>query len=183
MGPGDGWTHDFNISIIPNSDGIFILRQGDGETSLVLTFRKCLLSRSEEWGHFIDHKKRKRLLYTNNKVRKGVQFQLIGATYQHRRQKWQYHNSYLTGNNLTGITDSTGRTTVLGVSGGKIISVTDFSNHTSTISYSSAGLISSIADPLGNTWNFQYDSNNRMVQKTDPSGNAVPILTSRQPGC
>ncbi len=72
---------------------------------------------------------------------------------------------------MTGITDSTGRTIVLGVSGGKINSVTDYSNHTWSISYSPAGLISSIADPLGNTCNFQYDSNNRMSQKTDPLGN------------
>jgi RHS repeat-associated protein len=168
---GIGWTHDFNVSIITNTNGSLYLRQGDGSSVLFSPSGSVYYpdAMSRDTSTIV---KNTNGSYTRTtRYGKVYNFNSSGQLTSIVDRNGNTTTLTYTGNNLTGITDSTGRTIVLGVSGGKIISVTDFSGKTSTISYSAAGLISSIADPLGNTWNFQYDSNNRMVQKTDPSGN------------
>jgi len=62
---------------------------------------------------------------------------------------------------LTNITDSTGRTIVVGVNGGKINLITDYLGHIYSISYdATTGLITSIADCINNTWSYHYNSKN-----------------------
>jgi RHS repeat-associated protein len=171
---GTGWTHDFNISIILNSDGSLFLKQFDGNTVWFVP--------GSGNTYYADVKSRDVSTIVKNadgsftrtaKYGKVHNFNSSGQLTSIVDRNGNTTTLTYTGSNLTGITDSTGRTVALGVSGGKIASVTGFDGETSKISYSAAGLISSIADPLGNTWNFQYDSNNRMVQKTDPSNNVV----------
>ena len=174
IGPlGIGWTHDFNISIIANSDGSLTLRRGDGGMVWFFLFGSIYYPDPMSGDTSTIVKNTNGSYTRTTKYGKVYNFNSSGQLTGIVDRNGNTTTLTYTGSNLTGITDSTGRTSVIGVSGGKIVSVTDFSGKTSTVSYSPAGLISSIADPLGHTWNFQYNANNMMVQKTDPSGNVV----------
>ncbi len=170
---GTGWTHDFNISIVRNTDGSIFLRQSDGGMFWFSPTGNVYYPDPKSGDTSTIVKNANESYTRTTKYGKVYNFNSSGQLTSIVDRNGNTTTPTYTGSNLTGITDSTGRTVGLGVSGGKIISVTDFSGKTSTISYSPAGQISSIADPLGNTWNFQYDSNNRMVKKTDPSNNVV----------
>ena len=170
---GIGWTHDFNVSIITNADGSLFLRRGDGGRVWFSPSGGVYYPDANSGDTSTIVKNADGSYTRTTKYAKVYNFNSSGQLTSIVDRNGNTTTLTYTGNNLTGITDSTGRTGGIGVSGGQIVSVTDFSKNVSTITYSPAGLISSIADPLGNTWNFQYDSNNRMVQKTDPSNNPV----------
>jgi len=172
---GRGWTHSFNIRIMPHDDfRYFFLKSGDGN----LTW----FSWHEQIQLFYPDKKSKdsSLIFHINGYSRQTRY---GKVYffdnSGRLSAIQDRNGNVTTlayteDNLTSITDSTGRTISIGVNGGKIESITDFAGKTWSLSYHTpSGLLASVTDPLGKSWHYEYDLHHRMTKKTDPSGNVV----------
>ncbi len=75
---------------------------------------------------------------------------------------------------LKTITDPVGVTLSYGYdSAGRVASITNANNKTSTISYDIRDNIIQTRDPLNNTANFTYDSNGNLLTKTDARGNTT----------
>ena len=130
IGPlGIGWTHDFNISIIANSDGSLYLRQGDGGMALVSLSGSVYYPDAKSGDTSTIVKNTDGSYTRTTKYGKVYNFNSSGQLTSIVDRNGNTTTLTYTGSNLTGITDSTGRTIVLGVSGGKIISVTDFSGN------------------------------------------------------
>jgi RHS repeat-associated protein len=75
-------------------------------------------------------------------------------------------------NQLATITDPLAHTITFGYTQGKLTSVKNHLNETTTITNNSAGQPITITDPLGNTTRFTYNSGN-LVSITDPNGISV----------
>lgn len=170
---GVGWTHDFNLSLTVNSDGSLCLRGSDGSIA-------CF-DKGADNIYRADPRSRDSSIIVKNADGSFTRAAKYGKTYMFDpsgklvRVADRNGNAVVltyTGSDLTRVMDGVGRTAKIGVSGGKIVSVTDYSGGVYKITYNStSGLLASIADPLQNTWSFQYDASKRMVKKTDPSGN------------
>lgn len=68
------------------------------------------------------------------------------------------------------VTDASGRSLTLALSGGHVTSATDPAGNARTYTYDSNGNLTGATDPLGRTTTYTYDSSNRMVSWTDPNG-------------
>ena len=83
-----------------------------------------------------------------------------------------------TGNNLTRVTDSVGRSINMTYDGqGRITSATDPIGRTWTYSYNPAGYLSAVTDPLNNSMQYSYGSSGLMQTITDKRNNLVNTIT------
>lgn len=84
-------------------------------------------------------------------------------------------NGYVTkliysGEQLTAVTDSSGRSLNFSYEGGHISTVTDPMGRSYTYGYDGAGNLVRVTDPLGRTETFTYGSNHELLTSTDPQG-------------
>ncbi|MEL7592291.1 MAG: DUF6531 domain-containing protein [Anaerolineaceae bacterium] len=177
---GVGWTHDYDIQIIENSDGSLFFRAGDGNriwyTADGSFYRADAKSRDSS-----TITKGGDAPYTRTtKYGKKYNFSSSGQLTSIVDRNGNATTFTYTGGDLTGLTDhASGRTISITTEEGKIRyitePVTDSSSRTYTISYWPSGRISSISDPYGNVWHYRYGPNNdqKMSQKIDPSGNVT----------
>ncbi len=173
---GPGWTHNFNLSITPDSqdpDHAVYYTRGDGN-------RVWFSLGQDAPGYSPDAKSRNtsQIQKTSDgyiqktKYNKFYFYDASGRLLSIVDRNDNATSLTYSGSDLTSITDSTGRTINIGVESGKIVSVSDFAGHAWMVSYYQ-GRISSITDPLGYSWQYQYDSNGRMNYKKDPIGNVI----------
>ncbi len=189
---GTGWTHTYNVTLRPNSDGTYTVMQGDG-TRVVL---------SKNGNYYTPQTSPYPALSINP-----------DGTY---RLYYKSGLSYIFSpeGKLTDIEDRNGNTTTLNYdANGSLTKITDLSARVIQLSYDADGRITTITDPMGNThsftyasntltgvstqspdnltrsWSYTYDANAFMLTKTDPMGYTTTytydsshrVLTSTDP--
>jgi YD repeat-containing protein len=169
---GAGWTHNFDLAIVSNSDGSLYLKRSDGN--------RIYFSADSGGVYHADAKSGDRFstivadtdgsYILRRRYGKIYTFNASGRLIRIEDRNGNATVLTYSGSDLVDIEDATGRRIAIATNGGKIVSITDFSSRVYSISYS-GGLLSAIADPLGNTWSYVYDAAERMVEKIDPSGN------------
>lgn len=78
--------------------------------------------------------------------------------------------AYNANNTLASITDTQGRVTTFGYTGGNITSMTDSAGRTYQYGYDGAGNLTSYIDPANGGTQLAYDGTGRAVRLTDPNG-------------
>ncbi len=165
---GKGWTHNYNILIIPNPDGSLGLKKEDGNTIYFWQTGGVYYPENRSGDHSTIIKNADATYTQTTKEGTTYTFNTSGRLTQIKDRNSNTTALAYTGDNLTSITDSSGRTTNITSSNGKILSITDLSNNVYTLTYSGDSL-ASIKDPSQNTWQYTYDANSRMLTKTDPN--------------
>jgi RHS repeat-associated protein len=75
---------------------------------------------------------------------------------------------------LTKAVDRNGNTTTLTYSGGNLTGITDTYGRTTTFAYNPGAHLTSVTDPAGRITTFQYDATgHKLTQVTDPNGNSI----------
>ncbi len=185
---GKGWTHNFNLSITPQSNGTLLLKTGDGN-NFYFSLAIGIYTPAAGNGDTSTIVANTGGSYTRTQKNGIVQtFNSVGNLTSITDRDGRTATLAYSGGNLTSVTDPNGRVTIFTSSSNKITSITTPNGGVYTLAYSGEYL-SSITDPLGNAWQYTYNSNGNMLTKTDPLGNLVSytydstgrLLTSTDP--
>ncbi|RLB38524.1 MAG: hypothetical protein DRH12_12775, partial [Deltaproteobacteria bacterium] len=148
---GAGWTHNFNIGMVPPADDTspVVINDADGR---VIAFMQ------PSPGQFQPVAGEHSTLTENGS----------GYVWEKKdKTRYQFNGGGL----LQAITDRNGNTISLTHDGsGRLTAITDTAGRVYSLTYDGGGHISSISDPTGRTVNYQYDANGNLVQVTDPAG-------------
>ncbi len=185
---GKGWTHNYNLLIIPQSDGSLVLKRHDGN-NVYFRLSNGIYYPDAKSGDTSTIVKNTDGTYTlATKYSTNYTFNTSGKLVTIQTSNGKTITLNYSGSDLAGITDSTGRTIRITTNNGKIISITDFIGRTYSLTYT-GDILSTIANLAGKTWQYTYDTNGRMLTKTDPIGNTTSytydsngmLLTSTDP--
>jgi RHS repeat-associated protein len=189
IGPfGRGWTHNYNINLTHYNTTI-ILAEKDG--------KRVNFSSNGKNSYLSDTLSGKHATITQNPdgtytlvEKSGMQynFDSKGRLSSITDRNGNTLTLTYTGDNLTLITDSSGRETVLTYDENKVISVIDPAGRTTTFTYT-GDYLSTITDSMGGTWTYTYDENGKMLTKIDPLGHVTTyaydsegrLITSQDP--
>ena len=170
---GMGWTHAYNIGLAVNNDGSYTVVEGDGGN----------LALYGSSGHYTPQNSSYPSLTINGdgtftlEYKEGIfysfdQTKKITSIYDRNSNSVTF--AY-TGNNLTSITDPSGRIVSFTYNANNTIStIADPSGNTHTLTYTGQNLtrVSSQISGVGTAnWSYTYDTNGFMLTKTDPLGN------------
>jgi RHS repeat-associated protein len=167
---GRGWSHSFNLSLATTSGGLRVkLADGDfldfvlsGTTYLptsTSTDTSSIVKTAE--GSYVRTFKSGLTQTFNDSGQLTAISDANGNT----------TTLAYSGNDLSTVTDSTGRSLTIVSSDGRIIAIRDPAGRTTSFSYS-GNLLISVTDPAGTGWRYVYDENGRMIRKTDPGNNS-----------
>jgi RHS repeat-associated protein len=167
---GQGWTHSYNIQLLTNNDGSYTLIEGDGQ-------RIVLYSNAGK--------------YTPQKSNYPALTKYANNTYTLENKNGLIY-SFDTNRIITGITDRNSNSLAFSYTSNNLTGVTDPSGRTITLQYDPSNRISLISDPMGNGhsftytgqtltgvssqivglgtqyWVYTYDGNGNMLTRTDP---------------
>lgn len=169
---GKGWTHNYNLLLFGGHAGSLGLKQGDG---------RIVYFRLDNGIYYPDASSGETsyLTFTNNAYtlteKNGITytFNSNGKLTSIRDRNGNTTAFAYNGNNLTSVTDPSGRTIYLTYdSQGRISTVTGTNNNVYNFTYANDTLISVSFPLVGNLsgWSYSYDSNGQMLTKTDPQG-------------
>ncbi len=173
---GTGWTHNYNVRIIENSDASIALIKGDGKR-IYFWLSEGIYYPELRSGEY-------------STIQKNAD-----GTYIQTPKDGTIHTFDQSGK-LTAITDRNGNAVTLAYISGDLISITDSAGRTTTLDYNADHRIATINDPSGNihsftyagndltnvtttsdgqqtaptVWTYTYDSSGRMLAKTNPQG-------------
>ena len=185
---GMGWTHSYNLSIVPQSNGTLLLKESDGN-NFYFTLANGIYSPTASSGDTTTIILNSDGSYTRT-FRNGIiqTYNSSGNLVSIVDRNGKTTTLTYSGANLASITDSNARVITITSTSGNITSITDPAGGVYSLAYT-GGLLTSITDPLGNAWKYTYDANGMMLTKTDPLGNGVSytydttgrLLTSTDP--
>ncbi|MDR1423804.1 MAG: DUF6531 domain-containing protein [Azoarcus sp.] len=112
---------------------------------------------------------------TLNKAR--FDFDSVGKLSVYRHPSGVQANFTYSGDNLTKVENSLGRTLTFTNTAGRITQVSDGARNVQ-YTYDASGNLIASADPLSNTTTFAYDSPGRLTQISYPSQPTVPFVTN-----
>lgn len=146
---GYGWTHNYAIATLEESDGVIRVRWGDGK--------------SETW--------------TPNGTGGYVPATGVFSTLMKNpdnsftvRMKSMIEYRFDSAKKLTSIQDENSNALTLAYSGANVSSIADASGRSVTFSYDAGGRITRVLDPMDRSVSFTYDVDNNLVSATDLGG-------------
>jgi YD repeat-containing protein len=167
---GRGWTHNYDINIT-NYETTIVLIEEDGRRVYFYNDGDSTYSPDASSGRHATITKNPDATYTLTE-KSGIKYDFDSSgklTNITDRNNNTLSLTY-TGNNLTLITDPSGRQTTLTYdANNKITSITDPAGRASVFTYN-GDFLSTVTDPIGATWTYTYDVDGRMLTKTDPLG-------------
>ena len=174
---GIGWTHTYNILLIPNSGGAAV-KEGDGQEipfngSGPGVFTPGIPGVLDALQQNPDSTY---TLTRRNHVQ--LQFSPTGQLTSITEPNGNIQTLTYTSGNLTTVTDNSGRTLQFTYNANnQITAVSDPLGRTEDFAYDGFGRLITYTDALGGITQYAYDANNHMIQETDPRGNAAIQLT------
>ena len=184
---GWGWSHSYDKSLVRNSDGSALLKEGNWQRRLYTFANGAYVSRSGDYSSLVENSGGGFILTEKNGT--AYQFAADGKIQAASDLNGNTISAYTDGN-LTTITDPVGRSAILTYDASNhLASLTDPAGGSYTFSYSGT-MLSSVTYPNGGRWNYTYDTNAFMLSKTDPLGNLTTygydanhrIVSSVSPG-
>ncbi len=175
---GTGWTHDFNILIIPNADGSLFLKSGDGTLTLFTPDQNGAYHAGAQGKDSSEITKDSYGNYLRKtKYRLEYGFDPNGKLTSIKDRNGNLINITQNGSDLTITDGKTGRIVTITTSGG-VTNIREQVHNNPDRTYEilhSSGLISDINDKSGKTvrnWHFEYyDHTSKIHYKRDPSLN------------
>lgn len=166
---GQGWTHNYNISVTYQTDGTLLLKRSDGN-NIYFSLSNGIYSPDPASGDTSWIVKNSDGTYTQT-TKDGIvySFNISGNLSSVKDRNGNTITLTYNGAYLTSVTDINGRTTNITSTTGKISSITDPAGRVYNLGYS-GNYLTSITDPTGHMWSYTYDSGGRMLTKTDPAG-------------
>jgi len=149
---GFGWNHTYNSTLTVNGDSTVTIRHGDGKTQT--------WTPDGSGG------------YT---PQSGVFDTLINngdGTFT-LRKKDQTRYNFNTSGMLSTVVDKNSNTLSLAYTGNNLTQITDTSGRNVTLTYNGDNRITLVTDPIGRTVQFAYDGNGNLTSATDMRGNAT----------
>ena len=178
---GASWTFNYNVKLtgIEGSGTVLVIRE-DGRTDIYNvssngTYTPPLgifdtLTRNADGSYTLERKDHISYLFTATGLLSTIadtNGNKINLTY--------------TGNNLTQVTDPSGRElTFTYNAAGQIASITDTLGRVLSYSYDADDNLIQYTDPVGGTFAYTYDGNHRMISITNPRG--IRIMTNTYNG-
>ena len=168
---GRGWMHNYDIGLKENSDGLIVLRKGDGGRRL---YRKSGNGYRSQRGDY------------------SVLSKNVDGTFVIINKDGSKYN-FSTDGNITSVVDRNGNTITFVYTGGNLTTITDPAGRVTTLAYDANNNINTITDSIGSSYTFTvtndtltalvypgggqssytYDQNGFMLTKTDPNGNTT----------
>ncbi len=170
---GKGWTHNYNLSIMPMSNGDLYLKGAEGN-NIHFTLSSGVYNpdpSSGDTSHIILNSDG---TYTQTTL-EGIiySFNSSGKLASITDRNGKTTTLTYSGLDLTSITDANGRTSTLTVTNSIITAIIDPGGNQYTLAYNSGNYLTFITDPTGHSWSYTYDSNGNMINKADPAGFTV----------
>lgn len=164
---GIGWTHSYNLSIVPETTETVIVRNADGRLDRFTRLPDgsfmpppgvfSILTKAADGSYTLVLKEQTRYL-----------FQASGQLASIVDKNANILTLAYTANNLTTITDATGRTVTLNYSPNhRLTNVTDPAGRMISFAYDANGLLVTATDPRGKATHYAYDANQRLTDITD----------------
>jgi len=147
---GSGWTFNYNVRLaaINGSEDVLVIRE-DGHADIYNASSNGTYS-------------------PPTGVFDILTWNAEGSFTLERKDHITYH--FTATGQLMNITDNNGNIINLTYTGNNLTRVTDPSGRELTFTYDAAGRIVSITDPTGRTMSYTYDANDNLVRYTDPAG-------------
>ena len=147
---GYGWTHSYQVHLAEETGGIVTLTWGDGHTETHTPDGAG--GYTPQYGVFDT--------LTDNG---DGTYTLV------KRDRSRY--AFDTSGRLAAVTDKNANTVSLTYSGANLTQITDSAGRVSVLDYDPSGRITQITDPIGRTVAYVYDANGDLIEATDPNGN------------
>jgi RHS repeat-associated protein len=168
---GRGWSHSFDNTLVQNSHGSVLLKEGNWRRRLYTLSNGSYISQPGDYGTLVKNP---------------------DNTFTLTEKEGTIYN-YDTDGKIVSITGQNGNTVTFAYSVGNIITITDPAGHSAALSYDGDNHLTLITDPSGNSyfftysngtlatvnypgggvWRYTYDDKAFMLAKTDPLGNTT----------
>jgi len=179
---GSGWTFNYNVNLAVAGSGDVVVMREDGRRDTYTlnpddTYSPPLsvfdtLVKNPDDTYTLERKDQIKYNFTQ-------QGKLVNITDKNGNQI----SLTYTGDDLTKVTDSSGRELIFSYDGsGRIISITDPLSRIWSYTYDGAGNLVQYSDPLGGQFSYTYDENHRMTSITDPRGDQIMASTYDENG-
>ncbi|NVO00841.1 MAG: hypothetical protein HXX17_16110, partial [Geobacteraceae bacterium] len=165
-----GWTHSYEVALQDQGNGAILFR--DGSKSRIYTLRDGIYH--PQIGDSSAFVKNADNTYVITEL-SGLQhfFDQSGRITSRKSPNNSIMTFSYTDDRLTGITDSSGRTSLLAYnSDGKLATITDPKGNAYTFSYEGDNLATP-TNPDGGRWSYSYDTDDFLIGKTDPENNSI----------
>ncbi|MBM7616442.1 DNRLRE domain-containing protein [Alkaliphilus hydrothermalis] len=83
--------------------------------------------------------------------------------------------NFNTSGKITTMVDTNNNTTTLNYSSGRLVSVTDASDRITSLAYNANGFVSSVTDPANRVIQYQYDTEGNLTKVIDPEAKAITM--------
>lgn len=174
---GSGWTFNYNVNLVVTGSGDVVVMREDGRRDTYKlnpdgTYSPPLsifdiLVKNPDGTYTLERKDQIKYDFTSG----GKLFNIIDKNGN------QISLTY-TGNDLTKVTDASGRELVFAYDAtGRIISITDPMGRIWSYSYDINGNLVQFSNPMGGQFRYAYDANHWMTSIIDPRGNQIMANT------
>ena len=172
---GYGWTHSYNLTLTPGSNGSNTEIRDEEGKGYLFVFNPNNNAYISQRGEFSILTKTATAFTWTKKDGKQYLFDLKGNLTQIKDRSGNAINlAYNSSSQLVTITDSAGRKINLTYdSQGKIIRLTDPANRSITYAYNNDSNLIQVTDPAGNSTTYDYDAQHNITRKVDALGKSV----------
>lgn len=171
---GNGWTHDYNISVSEDDGSSLVLRKESGN-KILFWYSNGAYYPEARFAEYSTIVKNGDGSYTRT-TKEGIvyNFDISGKLVSIVDRNGNATTFGYTDENLTSITDANGRIIQLAYDeNNRIVQLTSHDSQDTTLAYDQDGHLITVTDPANFSWSYTYDAEGRMLTKTDPAGNTT----------